>query len=53
MNVFTKIVDCDDLDTTNVEIFVDGLMKKFGSSRVVNQEEKVTNIKRKYTRRPW
>ena len=34
-----KIVDCDDLDTT------DGLMKKFGSSRVVNQEEKLPILK--------
>ena len=40
-----KIVDCDDLDTTDVEIFVDGLMKKFGSSRVVNQEEKLPILK--------
>ena len=38
---FSKIVDCDDLDTTDVEIFVDDLMKKFGSGRVVNQEEKL------------
>jgi len=40
-----KIVDCDDLDTTDVEMFVDGLMKKFGSSRVVNQEEKLPILK--------
>jgi len=36
-----KIVDCNDLDTTDVEMFVDGLMKKFGSGRVINQEEKL------------
>ena len=40
-----KIVDCDDLDTTDVEIFVDGLMKKFGSSRIKNQEEKLPILK--------
>ena len=38
-----------DLDTTDVEIFVDGLMKKFGSSRIKNQEEKLP-ILAKYTR---
>ena len=38
-------MDCDDLDTTDVEIFVDGLMKKFGSSRVVNQEERLPILK--------
>ena len=42
---FSKIVDCDDLDTTDVEIFVDGLMKKFGSSRIKNQEEKLPILK--------
>ena len=42
---FSKIVDCHDLDTTDVEIFVDGLMKKFGSSRIKNQEEKLPILK--------
>ena len=40
-----KIVDCDDLDTTDVDMFVDGLMKKFGSSRIKNQEEKLPILK--------
>ena len=40
-----KIVDCDDLDTTDVEIFVDGLMKKSGARRIQTQEEKLPILK--------
>jgi len=40
-----KIVDCDDLDTTDVEIFVDGLMKKSGARRIKTQEEKLPILK--------
>ena len=40
-----KIVDCDNLDTTDVEIFVDGLMKKSGSRRIQTQEEKLPILK--------
>tara|TARA_S200000501_G_scaffold198443_1_gene186782 strand:+ start:808 stop:1155 length:348 start_codon:yes stop_codon:yes gene_type:complete len=36
-----KIVDCNDLDTTDIDMFVDGLMKKSGSRRVKIQEEKL------------
>ena len=42
---FSKIVDCDDLDTTDVEIFVDGLMKKSGARRIQTQEEKLPILK--------
>ena len=40
-----KIVDCDDLDTTDVEMFVDGLMKKSGARRIKTQEEKLPILK--------
>ena len=40
-----KIVDCDDLDTTDVEMFVDGLMKKSGARRIQTQEEKLPILK--------
>ena len=40
-----KIVDCDNLDTTDVEIFVDDLMKKSGSRRIQRQEEKLPILK--------
>ena len=40
-----KIVDCDDLDTTDVEIFIDDLMKKNGSRRIQRQEEKLPILK--------
>ena len=42
---FSKIVDCDDLDTTDVEIFVDGLMKKSGARRIKTQEENLPILK--------
>ena len=42
---FSKIVDCHDLDTTDVEIFVDGLMKKSGARRIQTQEEKLPILK--------
>ena len=40
-----KIVDCDDLDTTDVDMCVDGLMKKSGSRRIQTQEEKLPILK--------
>ena len=40
-----KIVDCDNLDTTDVEMFVDGLMKKSGARRIKTQEEKLPILK--------
>ena len=40
-----KVVNCDDLDTTDVEIFVDGLMKKSGARRIQTQEEKLPILK--------
>jgi len=40
-----KIVDCDDLDKTDVEMFVDGLMKKSGARRIKTQEEKLPILK--------
>ena len=40
-----KIVDCDDLDATDVDMFVDGLMKKSGSRRIQTQEEKLPILK--------
>ena len=36
-----KVVNCDDLDATDVDIFVDGLMKKSGARRIQTQEEKL------------
>ena len=36
-----KIVDCDNLDTTDVEIFIDGLMKQSGARRLENQDRKL------------
>ena len=40
-----KIVDCDDLDKTDVEMFVDGLMKKSGARTIKTQEEKLPILK--------
>ena len=40
-----KIVDCDNLDTTDIDMFVDGLMKKSGSRRIQTQEEKLPILK--------
>ena len=40
-----KIVDCYDLDKTDVEMFVDGLMKKSGARRIKTQEEKLPILK--------
>ncbi len=40
-----KIVDCDNLDTTDIDMFVDGLMKKSGARRIQTQEEKLPILK--------
>ena len=40
-----KIVDCDNLDTTDIDMFVDGLMKKSGARRIKTQEEKLPILK--------
>tara|TARA_Y100001938_G_C8063566_1_gene418792 strand:+ start:709 stop:1059 length:351 start_codon:yes stop_codon:yes gene_type:complete len=40
-----KIVDCNDLDTTDIDMFVDGLMKKSGIRRIKIQEEKSPILK--------
>ena len=40
-----KIVDCNDLDATDVDMFVDGLMKKSGGRRIKTQEEKLPILK--------
>ena len=40
-----KIVDCNDLDTTDIDMFVDGLMKKSGGRRIKTQEEKLPILK--------
>tara|TARA_B000000557_G_scaffold115932_1_gene93926 strand:- start:545 stop:892 length:348 start_codon:yes stop_codon:yes gene_type:complete len=36
-----KIVNCDKFDTTDIELFIDGLMKKSGAGRIQTQEEKL------------
>ena len=41
----SKIVDCNDLDTTDIDMFVDGLMKKSGARRIQTQEEKLPILK--------
>ena len=40
-----KIVDCNDLDATDVEIFIDDLMKKSGGRRIKTQEENLPILK--------
>ena len=40
-----KIVDCDNLDATDVEIFIDDLMKKSGGRRIKRQEENLPILK--------
>ena len=40
-----KIVDCDNLDVTDAEIFVDDLMKKNGGRRIESQEERLPILK--------
>ena len=39
------IVDCDNLDVTDAEIFVDDLMKKNGGRRIESQEERLPILK--------
>lgn len=39
------IIDCDDLDVTDAEIFVDDLMKKNGGRRIESQEERLPILK--------
>ena len=40
-----KIVNCDKFDTTDIELFIDGLMKKSGAGRIQTQEEKLPILK--------
>ena len=40
-----KVVDCNDLDATDVDMFVDGLMKKSGARRIKTQEENLPILK--------
>ena len=37
----SKLVNIDNLDTTDVEIFIDGLMKQSGARRLENQDRKL------------
>ena len=37
----SKLVNIDNLDTTDVEIFIDGLMKQSGARRLENQDMKL------------
>ena len=40
-----KVVNCDKFDTTDIELFIDGLMKKSGAGRIQTQEEKLPILK--------
>ena len=37
----SKLVNIDNFDTTDVEIFIDGLMKQSGARRLENQDRKL------------